>query len=97
LTCSLHRGAADDITAAAGFYRREGGAALARRFLDEFERVVGLLARNPALGTPTRDGRRWFPLRGFPYAVIYAPCEEGVRILVVRHQHRAPEHGSDRQ
>jgi hypothetical protein len=40
MTYSLHRGAELDILEAARFYRREGGAKLAGRFLDEFHRVV---------------------------------------------------------
>ncbi len=49
----LHRAAADDVAAAARFYRQEGGRALAARFIDEFERVATLAAQNPGLGTPT--------------------------------------------
>lgn len=36
MTYSLHRGAELDLLEAAKFYRREGGAKLANRFLDEF-------------------------------------------------------------
>lgn len=39
MTCSLHHGADFDLLEAATFYRHEGGAKLANRFLDEFERV----------------------------------------------------------
>ena len=39
MTFSLHRGAELDLFEAARFYRQEGGAKLANRFLDEFERV----------------------------------------------------------
>lgn len=70
---------------------------MAARFLDEFERVATLLAENPRLGTPTGAERRWFPLFGFPYSVIYREVTPGVRILVVRHQHRDPEYGEKRR
>jgi len=43
LSYTLHRGAEQDLTEAFRFYRREGGSGLARRFLDEFERVMLLL------------------------------------------------------
>ena len=85
MTYSLHRGAADDVAEAARFYRREGGRALAIRFVNEFERVAKLVSKNPGLGTPTEDDRHWFPLYDFPYSIIYAPHEEGIRIFVVRH------------
>ena len=96
MTYTLHREAERDLAEAAGFYRREGGRALAARFLDEFERITGLLVEHPEIGTPTTDQRRWFPLTGFPYSVIYRPTEPGLRILVVRHQNRDPGHGEER-
>ena len=81
------------LAEAARFYRREGSRALAARFLDEFERIVNLLVEHPGILTPTEDQRRWFPLSGFPYSVIYRETETGIRILVLRHQNRDPEHG----
>ena len=62
----LHRGAELDLLEAARFYRREGGAKLASRFLDEFHRVVNLLVEFPGLGTPADEVRRIQPLQGFP-------------------------------
>jgi plasmid stabilization system protein ParE len=72
-------------------------ARLQNRFLDEFERVAELLVSNPNLGTTTGDQRRGFPLHGFPYSIIYRAVEGGMRILVVRHQHRDPEYGERRR
>ena len=97
MTYALHRGAEDDLAQAAHFYRREGSRALAARFLDEFERIAKLLTEYPGIGTPTGDQRRWFPLSGFPYSVIYRETEIGIRILVLRHQNRDPEHGQHRR
>jgi plasmid stabilization system protein ParE len=96
MTYSLHRGAELDLREAAGFYRREGGAKLADRFLREFERVTNLLVEYPGIGTPTGDGRRVHPLRDFPYSVVYRGVEGHVRILVVRSQFRDPVHGEAR-
>ena len=97
MTYSLHRGAELDLAEAARFYRREGGPAVAARFLDEFERIAELLVEHPGIDTLTDDERRWFPLTGFPYSVIYRPLDPGIRILVVRHQNRDPEHGEQRR
>ncbi len=94
---TLHRGAELDLTEAARFYRREGGLALATRFLGEFERIAELLVEHPGIGTPTKDERRWFPLSGFPYSVIYRHIDPGLRSLVLRHQNRDPEHGEQRR
>ena len=56
------------------------------------------LMRIPVLESlPGATPRRWFPLHGFPYSIIYRLVGTDVRILVVRHQHRAPEHGGKRR
>ena len=64
--------------------------ALASAFLAEFTRVAGLLVGNPSLGTPTNGALRVHPMRRFPYSLVYRTAPEGVRILVVGHQHRRP-------
>lgn len=97
MTYLLHRGAELDLAEAARFSRREGGRAVAARFLDEFERIAELLGEHPRVGAPTGDERRGFPLTGFPYSVIYRALDPGIRILVVRHQNRDPEHGEQRR
>ena len=97
MSYTLHRGAELDLADAVRFYRREASRAVEARFLDEFERVAKLLVQNPGLGTPTAQQRRWFPLHGFSYSVIYRPLDFGARILVVRHQNRDPEHGEQRR
>jgi plasmid stabilization system protein ParE len=96
VTYSLHPGAEQDIADALDFYTEQAGLLLARRFLDEFERVAGLLVTHPGFGTPTKNGRRVFPLRVFPYSIVYRSLEAGIRIVVVRHQHRKPGYGSTR-
>ena len=96
MSYTLHRGAELDLAEAARFYRKEGGARLSRRFLDEFERVAELLDEYPKFGTPTEDERRSYPLQVFPYSLIYRPVGGDVRILVVRHQNRDPEYGNER-
>lgn len=97
MSLSIHRLAAEELAAAFHFYRHEAGLRLAQRFLDEFERIARLIERHPELGTPTGDGRRSYPLHDFPYSVIYAHGAHGLRILVVRHQHRDPAHGECRR
>jgi plasmid stabilization system protein ParE len=94
---TIHRLAAKDLEEALDFYRREAGSGLARRFLMEFERQLSLLRTMPGLGTPTEDGRRQQPLRGFPYSLIYRlDGAVGLRVLVLRHQHRKPGYGAAR-
>ena len=94
---TLHPGANHDVDEACGRYQKKASGRVIVRFLDEFDRVACLLAREPGLGTPAGNERASFPLRGFPYTVIYKPTGTGIRVLVVRHQHRDPEHGEARR
>ena len=92
----LHSRAEQDIADALDFYEEQAGFAVAERFLGEFERVAKLLVEYPGLGTPTKKGRRTFPLQVFPYSVVYRRMDSGLLILVVRHQRRKPSYGGDR-
>jgi plasmid stabilization system protein ParE len=94
---SIHRLAELDVAAAVKFYRQEAGIGVARRFLSEFERTALLLEQFPGIGTPTADDRRSFPLADFPHSIIYRSDESGIRILVVRHHSRDPDHGQARR
>lgn len=93
---SLHPGAEHDIANALDFYSEHAGPVVAERFLEEFERIAKLLVKHPGLGIPTTRGRRTFPLKIFPYSVIYRNLESSIRILIVRHQHRKPGAGGRR-
>jgi plasmid stabilization system protein ParE len=97
MTYSLHPGAERDIADAIDYYSEHAGPAVAGRFLQEFERVANLLIEHPGLGTPTKRGRRSFPLKVFPYSVVYRNLESDIRILIVRHQHRRPGYAVGRR
>jgi toxin ParE1/3/4 len=92
VTYFLHPQAEQELADAAAFYEERAGAALARTFLSEFERVATLLVQSPHLGTPASGPFRIYPLRRFPYSVVYRSANEGLRILVVAHQHRRPSY-----
>jgi len=96
VTWSLHPAAERDVADAIGFYTKHAGALVAERFLSEFERVARLLDEHPGIGTPTTRGRRAFPMRVFPYSVVYRSLDAGIRVVVVRHQHRKPGFGGSR-
>jgi plasmid stabilization system protein ParE len=72
VTCALHPEAKKELEEALAFYREQGGVGLARAFLAEFERVATLLASNHGFGAPTTGRNRTFPLRRFPYSLIYS-------------------------
>ncbi|MDD2774327.1 MAG: type II toxin-antitoxin system RelE/ParE family toxin [Gallionella sp.] len=90
MTYSLHPRAEQDVADALDFYSEHAGTVVAERFIEEFERVAKLVVEHPNIGTPTTSGRRAFPLRIFPYSVVYRNLESSILILIVRHQHRKP-------
>lgn len=96
MTYSLHPAAEQDVADALDFYLETAGFAVADRFLKEFRRVVDVLVEFPQLGTPAAKGRRIFPLRTFPYSVVYRDVENTIRVFIVRHQHRKPSYGGSR-
>lgn len=79
-----------DLQDVTDFYMEHAGNRLAEMFLAEFERVLNLLCKFPALGTPLTEGRRVFPLRRFPYSVFYFQHGEVLRVIAVIHQRRNP-------
>ena len=97
MTYSLHPAAEHDVATALDFYKEHAGLMVAKRFLAEFERVAALLIEHPGLGVPTTRGRRAFPMKVFPYFIVYRILENGIRILIVRHQHRKPGYADSRR
>jgi plasmid stabilization system protein ParE len=97
MSYSLHASAEQDLAGALAFYKENAGLLVAERFLDEFERVARLLVEYPDIGTPSTKGRRTYPLRVFPYSVVYRPMANGIRIIIVRHQRMKPGYGSARR
>lgn len=97
MSYTLHPGANRDLDEACVHYGKSASGLVVARFLDDFDRAARLLAREPGLGTLKEGGRASFPLRSFPYTLIYKRTDTGIRVLVVRHQHRDPEHGEDRR
>ena len=93
---SLHPEAAQDLAEILAFYRKSATPRVAEKFLDEFERVAKLLTANPGFGTPFDLPRRIYPLRIYPYSVVYRQVEDGVRVFAVRHHSRHPRFGRGR-
>jgi toxin ParE1/3/4 len=79
-----------ELIDAAVFYAREANADLAVAFIDEFERALGVLCAHPGLGSVWRGSARRFPLRRFPYTIIYLVKLDEVRVIALAHQSRRP-------
>jgi toxin ParE1/3/4 len=85
----FHRAAAREL-AAAMEVGEERGTGLGDDLLDEVERVVALLCEFPDLGERLDDKRRRFPLRRFPFGIIFRVDGETLRILAVAHRRQRP-------
>ncbi len=72
------------------FYAREANAELGLAFIAEFERSVGVLRTYPRLGPVWRGNTRRFPLRRFPYNIIYQLKPDEIRVIALAHQRRRP-------
>ena len=89
----LPRTAAEkDIDAGFDYYQRVGGAALAQRFVDAYDAVLRHIGGYPGTGSPRHavvtgiHDLRFWPMRGFPYAVFYVEYPNVVDVLRVLHQ-----------
>ena len=85
-----------ELTDGAVLYAREGGANLGFAFIDEFERALELLCAYPQLGAQWRNKRR-FPLRRFPYSVIYYIKDDELRIVALAHHRQRPGYWAGRK
>ena len=86
-----------ELTKEAVFYAREGGAELGGAFVTEVERALAVLCDHPELGAPWRSTRRRFPLRKFPFNVIYYVRGDELRVVALAHHRRAPDYWADRK
>ena len=80
--------AEEEMTEAARSYEDQA-AGLGERFLDEVEGCVDLLLDRPYIGRPVGKFRR-FPLRKFPFTLVYALEDEDLVVVAVSHHRRRP-------
>lgn len=93
---TLHPKATQDLSEILAIYQKSATSRVASKFLDEFERVARLVAKNPGFGTPFDLPRRIYPLRRYPYLVVYRPNDGEIRVLAIRHERRMPSYGQGR-
>ncbi|HWY73894.1 MAG TPA: type II toxin-antitoxin system RelE/ParE family toxin [Burkholderiaceae bacterium] len=79
-----------ELVAAAQWYLDEAGVLVAADFQAAINRAVRLLAHMPRLGTSIYPPVRAWPLKRFPYTVLYRPESDGILVVAVAHQRREP-------
>lgn len=92
-----HRDVQRDVSAVVAYYDEVGGPILGDAFFEEFMAYVALVMENPNRFHPIEGDLRRANLPRFPYHILYRIHGDTVRILVLRHHHRDPSHGSSRR
>lgn len=85
-----------ELTEGAIHYARAGGKELGLAFIAEFERTLDLLCMHPDIGVEWRNFRRRFPLRRFPYSVVYYIQGDELRVIAIAHHKRRPGYWGSR-
>ena|SRR5437870_178387 len=86
---SFHRLAERELNDAALYYEQESPG-LGVSFLDEIERYLGAIVRNPNAGPKVRGQVRRRILRRFPYGILYSVKPDELRILAIMNLKRRP-------
>jgi toxin ParE1/3/4 len=87
---SFTRRARQELSDALDWYLEDGGPAPAEMFENTVHRALRLLAAMPGLGTRSYPGVRTWPLKDFPYTLVYREQESGIKVIAVAHQSRRP-------
>ena len=96
----LDSDAEQELLDAAAWYDRRR-TALGQRLVDEVLEVGRTLDAHPEAGrllVPRADGEpvRQFPLKSFPYVLVYLPRERPILIVAVAHTSRMPGYWAER-
>jgi plasmid stabilization system protein ParE len=93
---TVHPAAADELRETAAFYSERGDHELGLSLISEFERALDLLSANPELGAVWRGSTRRFPLRRFPYSLVYQVKAQEFQVIALVHQRRRPGYWKSR-
>jgi len=96
MIASFHPAAEREL-AAAMEVGEERGRGLGNDLLVEVERVVALLCEFPDIGERLDEKRRRFPLRRFPFGVIFRVEGDTLRILALAHRRQRPGYWQKRR
>jgi len=91
----LSERAAEDLDAAQGWYKSQGGVDLARRFYDDIALALRV-ARERPMSCPAFQGRvRTVRCSRFPYRIYFIPFDSRIDVLAVYHTARDPDAWND--
>lgn len=85
-----------ELLEAGRWYLADGGYLAAGRFEVAVKEALGLLEQRPHLGSPAYADVRTWPLKRFPYTLVYRMNGDVLSVVAVAHQSRAPEYWAGR-
>jgi toxin ParE1/3/4 len=85
-----------ELFEATQWYLADGGPAVAEQFEWALQRALRLLEFMLQLGSPSYPGVRTWPLRHFPYTLVYRVKGTVINVIAVAHQSREPGYWSGR-
>jgi toxin ParE1/3/4 len=85
----FHPEALTEAEAAVAWYR-ERSLRAAEGLMGELERAIAAIAEAPSRWPLFQAGCRRFPLRRFPFLVIYSEKAQSIEVLAVAHGRRRP-------
>ena len=97
MRASVSEAAEAELVDGAKTYAEVAGKDLGLEFIAEFERCVDLLCQRPFLGMVAEEFVRRFPLRRFPYSIVYRVVGEDLRIVALAHHRRRPAYWAGRK
>jgi plasmid stabilization system protein ParE len=97
MTLTFHRYVQRDVSAVIAYYDEAGGPALGDAFFSELMAQVENARLRPLKFHRVHGELRRCNLTRFPYHFLFRCVGDTVRILVVRHNRRHPDHGAERR
>jgi toxin ParE1/3/4 len=88
--CEFGPAARREFLEAVQWYLADGSQAVAEQFEAAVQRALLVLGLMPHAGTPGYEGVRLWPLKRFPYTLIYRVRGELVTVVAMAHQRREP-------
>lgn len=79
-----------ELLEATQWYLEDAGPAVAEQFEWAVQRALRSLAVMPRLGRASYLGVRTWPLKHFPYTLVYRVKGEVISVVAVAYQSRAP-------
>lgn len=83
----LHPAAEQELREALGYYANEVEG-LDARFMEAIEKATSLLCVFPNLARALDDQYRAYPLKKFPYSLVYRVLDDRLLVVAVAHQKR---------